>query len=309
MAGDRGRVVVDGLTKTFGPVRAVDGLSFAVEPGSITGFLGPNGAGKTTTLRMLLGLVTPDAGSATISGRPYADLTAPSDEVGAALEATGFHPARSGRAHLTVYCRINGYPRRRADEVLEAVGLAEAGRRPVGGYSLGMRQRLALAAALLGDPPVLVLDEPANGLDPEGIAWLRGLLRDLAGRGRTVLVSSHVLSEVQQLVHQVVIVNNGRLVRHGSLVELSVEHATVLVRTPQVDRLRAALDQAGARTMSTGADSVRVVGMDAAEVGDRAFAAGVRLHALVSEASDLERVFLALTSSDSAPAVAAKGVA
>jgi ABC-2 type transport system ATP-binding protein len=300
MAGDRGRVVVDGLTKTFGPVRAVDGLSFAAEPGSITGFLGPNGAGKTTTLRMLLGLVTPDAGSATISGRPYADLTAPSDEVGAVLEATGFHPARSGRAHLCVYCRINGYPRRRADEVLEAVGLTGAGRRPVGGYSLGMRQRLALAAALLGDPPVLVLDEPANGLDPEGIAWLRGLLRDLAGRGRTVLVSSHVLSEVQQLVDRVVIVNNGRLVRHGSLEELSAEHATVLVRTPQVDLLRAVLERTGARTVGVGAESVRVTGINAAEIGDRAFAAGVRLHALVSEGSDLERVFLSLTAQSGA---------
>jgi len=176
------------------------------------------------------------------------------------------------------------------------VGLTDAGRRAVGGYSLGMRQRLALAAALLGDPPVLVLDEPANGLDPEGIAWMRSLLRDLADQGRTVLVSSHVLSEVQQLVDEVVIVNKGQLVRQGSLADLAGQHTTVMVRTPQADQLRAALDQAGARTRAAGADGLRVTGMDAAEVGERAFAAGVRLHALASEASDLEQVFLALTA-------------
>jgi ABC-2 type transport system ATP-binding protein len=310
MAGENGRIVVEGLTKTFGAVRAVDGLSFTVEPGSITGFLGPNGAGKTTTLRMLLGLVTPDTGSATIGGRRYVDLPAPSNEVGAVLEATGFHPARSGRAHLGVYCTVNGYPSGRAGEVLEMVGLGDAGRRAVGGYSLGMRQRLALAAALLGDPPVLVLDEPANGLDPEGIAWMRRLLRDLAGQGRTVLVSSHVLSEMQQLVDQVVIVNKGRLVRQGSLAELSGQHATVVVRTPQVDLLRAALDQAGAGTQRTGTDRLRVTGMDAAEVGDRAFAAGVPLHALAAEASDLEQVFLALTAdADAEPVAATHGAA
>src|SRR6266542_6941387 len=172
-----GKIVVSGLTKRFGTVTAVDDLSFTVEPGTITGFLGPNGAGKTTTLRMLLGLVTPDAGSATIGGRSYAELPAPTSQVGAVLEATGFHPARSGRDHLRVYCTLGGYRLARADEVLELVGLTQAGRRAVRGYSLGMRQRLALATALLGDPPVLVLDEPANGLDPEGIAWMRGLLR------------------------------------------------------------------------------------------------------------------------------------
>jgi ABC-2 type transport system ATP-binding protein len=216
-----GRIMVAGLTKSFGPVRAVDDLSFVVEPGTVTGFLGSNGAGKTTTLRMLLGLVTPDAGTATVGGRNYADLAAPSDTVGAALDATGFHPARSGRNHLRVYCAVNGYPVRRADEVLHLVDLAEAGSRPVKGYSLGMRQRLALATALLGDPEVLVLDEPANGLDPEGIRWMRGLLRELADGGRTVLVSSHLLWEMQQLADHVVIVNRGRLVRQGDLAELS----------------------------------------------------------------------------------------
>jgi ABC-2 type transport system ATP-binding protein len=294
-------IEVAGLAKSFGPVRAVDDLSFTVEPGSVTGFLGPNGAGKTTTLRMLLGLVTPDGGSATIGGRSYADLPAPPSQVGAVLEATGFHPARSGRDHLRVYCTVGGYRLARADEVLELVGLGQAGRRPVRGYSLGMRQRLALAAAMLGDPPVLVLDEPANGLDPEGIAWMRGLLREFADQGRTVLVSSHVLSEVQQLVDRVVIVNRGRLVRQGTLAELSGQHQQVVsVRTPAAERLLAALAPVGgangARVERTGPQTLRVSGMPAARVGDLAFAAGVRLHELSSERGGLEEIFFALTT-------------
>jgi len=300
MRGDAGRIVAAGLTKTFGAVKAVDDLSFTVEPGSVTGFLGPNGAGKTTTLRMLLGLVTPDAGTATIGGSSYAALPAPNDEVGAVLETSSFHPARSGRNHLRVYCTVNGYPSRRADQVLELVGLAEAGRRPVAGYSLGMRQRLGLAAALLGDPAVLVLDEPANGLDPEGIAWLRRLLRELAGQGRTVLVSSHLLSELQQLVDHVVIINQGRLVRQGTLAELSGWHTVVSVRTPQADRLldaltRATAGRAGVEIERTGPDRLRVTGMQAAEVGHLAFAERVELHQLTAERSDLEQVFFALT--------------
>jgi ABC-2 type transport system ATP-binding protein len=289
---------VSGLTKSFGDIKAVDDLSFSVDPGSITGFLGPNGAGKTTTLRMLLGLVAPDAGSATIGGRSYAALPAPSDEVGAVLEASGFHPARSGRDHLRVYCDVNGYPSARADEVLSLVGLTAAGRRPVRGYSLGMRQRLALAGALLGDPMVLVLDEPANGLDPEGIAWMRRLLRRLAGQGRTVLVSSHVLSEVQQLVDRVVIINRGGLVREDALAELSDGHATtVAVRTPQPDELAVALSRSGGvQVERSGADVVRVTGMDAAAVGHLAFLERVELHELAAERSDLERIFFALTN-------------
>jgi ABC-2 type transport system ATP-binding protein len=216
-----GRIVVSGLTKRFGSVTAVDGLSFTATPGSVTGFLGPNGAGKTTTLRMLAGLVTPDAGTATISGHRYAALASPGQGAGVVLEAAGFHPARTGRDHLRVYCTASGYPLRRADEVLEITGLAEAGRRKVRGYSLGMRQRLALAAALLGNPAALILDEPANGLDPEGIAWLRGLLRDYARSGRAVLYSSHVLPEVEQLAGQVVIISRGRLVCNGTLAELT----------------------------------------------------------------------------------------
>ncbi|SDO98439.1 ABC-type multidrug transport system, ATPase component [Streptomyces sp. cf386] len=209
MTASAGRVEVRGLVKTFGRVRAVDELGFTVEAGSVTGFLGPNGAGKTTTLRMVLGLVTPDAGQATIGGVPYSELPAPGRVVGAALEATGFPPARSGRDHLKILCTVGGFARRRADDVLEAVGLAEAARRRAGGYSLGMRQRFALAAALPGDPGVLILDEPANGLDPEGIAWLRQFLRGLAADGRTVRVSSRILSEMQQLVDRVVIINRG----------------------------------------------------------------------------------------------------
>jgi len=221
MGDDAGRIVVSGLTKRFGGVTAVDGLSFIAAPGSVTGFLGPNGAGKTTTLRMLAGLVAPDAGTATISGRSYAALASPGREAGVVLEAAGFHPARTGRDHLRVCCTACGYPLHRADDVLEITGLAAAGRRKVRGYSLGMRQRLALAAALLGDPAALILDEPANGLDPEGIAWLRGLLREYARSGRTVLYSSHVLPEVEQLAGQVVIISHGRLVRHGTLAELT----------------------------------------------------------------------------------------
>src|SRR5690348_13919304 len=195
-----GRIVSTALTKVFGGrIRAVDHLSFTVEPGSVTGFLGPNGAGKTTTLRMVLGLVHPTGGQATIGGSPYRHLGNPSRAVGAALESSSFHPARSARNHLRIMCTVAGIPLGRADEVLGIVGLHDVGRRKVKGYSMGMRQRLSLAAALLGDPAVLVLDEPANGLDPEGIRWLRGLLRRLAHKGRTVLVSSHQLNEVQEV--------------------------------------------------------------------------------------------------------------
>jgi ABC-2 type transport system ATP-binding protein len=310
-APDAGRIVVAGLTKTFGRVTAVRELSFTVEPGAVTGFLGPNGAGKTTTLRMLLGLVAADAGEASIGGRRYAALPAPPGVVGAVLESTGFHPARSGRNHLRVYCSVNGYPLARADEALELVGLAGAGRRAVRSYSLGMRQRLALAAALLGDPPVLVLDEPANGLDPEGIAWMRGLLRRFAGQGRTVLVSSHVLAEAQQLVDHVVIINKGRLVRQVPLAQLSDQHTQVVqVRTPATDDLLAALAAVGGEVAGverTGPDALRITGMPAAQVGELAFAAGIPLHELAPLRSDLEEVFFALTDHQSPAATLGKG--
>ena len=214
-------ITIDGLTKRYGAATAVDRLTFQVEPGLVTAFLGPNGAGKTTTLRMLLGLVTPTAGRALVDGRRYAELEDPRRVVGAVLEATGFHPGRRGRDHLRILAEAGGIARARVEEVLERVGLAEAAGRRVGGYSLGMRQRLGLAAALLGDPGVLILDEPANGLDPAGMAELRELLRELAAEGRTVLMSSHVLSEVAQTVDRVVVIADGTLRWSGPLAELT----------------------------------------------------------------------------------------
>ncbi|MBO2454005.1 ABC transporter ATP-binding protein [Actinomadura barringtoniae] len=222
-------VSVRGLTKDFGSsVRAVDALTFTVAPGRVTGFLGPNGAGKTTTLRMMVGLIRPTAGEALINGRTYGQLARPRRVVGALLEATGAHPGRRGRDHLRLLAQVTGMPARRVDEALDQVGLTDAAGRRVGGYSLGMRQRLGLGAALLGDPEILLLDEPANGLDPAGIAWLRSLLRDLAAEGRAVLISSHVLSEVAQTADDVVIVNEGQLRHAGPLAELDDLEAAFL---------------------------------------------------------------------------------
>jgi len=287
---------VAGLTKQFAAVRAVDDLSFSVGPGRVTGFLGPNGAGKTTTLRCLLGLVAPTSGTATIDGKHYHDLPHSMRVVGSALEATGFHPGRNARNHLRVLARAAGIDERRVPEVLELVGLADSTTRSVGGFSLGMRQRLQLAAALLGDPGVLVLDEPANGLDPEGIAWLRAFLRYLAGEGRTVLVSSHVLSEVEQTVDDVVIIAKGRLVRACPLSELTAGHSHVVVRTPSPQQLTEALAaHAPTARVSAENDALHVVDADAATIGRIAFGAQVELHELRPASSDLEEVFLSLT--------------
>jgi ABC-2 type transport system ATP-binding protein len=290
-----GRIVVDHLTKQFKKVRAVDDLSFTVEPGTVTGFLGPNGAGKTTTLRMLLGLVTPTGGTATIGGRRYDQLENPFRTVGAALEASAFHKGRTGRNHLRVLSAAAGLPDRRADEVLELVGMTAAANRKVKGYSLGMKQRLGLAATMLGDPGVLILDEPANGLDPEGIRWLRGFLRGLADQGRTVLVSSHLLAEIAQTADDVVIIAGGRSVRQGKVADLTGDTLQrVRVRTPDAAKLVTALD--GAR-VDTGADGLLYVhGTDAPSVGKLALSAGVELHELTTERSDLEQVFLDLTT-------------
>ncbi len=294
-----GEIVVQHLTKHYKQLRAVDDLSFSVRPGRVTGFLGPNGAGKTTTLRMLLGLVTPTAGVATIGGRRYIDLDQPIRHVGAVLEASSAHRGRTGVNHLRMICAAAGLPAARADEALALVGLTPAARRKFKGYSLGMRQRLGIAAAMLGDPRVLVLDEPANGLDPEGIRWMRDLLRALAAEGRTVLVSSHLLSEMQQLADDVVIVAAGRLIRQGQVDEVlgSMGAATqVRVRTPDPDRLTAALAafHPGITPMPDGA--LLITGMDAAAVGHAAFAASVELHELAGERADLEQVFLQLTA-------------
>jgi ABC-2 type transport system ATP-binding protein len=290
-------IEVTGLTKTFGTVLAVDDLSFAVSPGRVTGFLGPNGAGKTTTLRCLLGLVAPTSGAATIGGRRYHDLHEPMRVVGSALEATGFHPGRSATDHLRVLARAGGLDEARAPEVLELVGLADSASRKVGGFSLGMRQRLQLASALLGDPGVLVLDEPANGLDPEGIAWLRAFLRYLAGQGRTVLVSSHVLSEVEQTVDDVVIIAQGRLVRACPLAELTEHGQRLVVRTPQAAELVAALATGAPHARVTTAEdgSLLVEDVEAPVVGRVALDARVELHELRPATSDLEQVFLSLT--------------
>jgi ABC-2 type transport system ATP-binding protein len=291
-------------------VQAVSDLSFTVEPGSVTGFLGPNGAGKTTTLRMLLGLLNPDAGTATFNGTPYVELPDPVRTVGAVLE-TAFHPARSGRNHLRAYCRAAGLPLSRADEVLVQVGLADAGNRRAGGYSLGMRQRLALAGALLGDPPVLVLDEPANGLDPEGIQWLRGFIRFLAHEeGRTVLVSSHLLSEVEQTVDRVVIVGAGRLVREGTIEQLrsgADGAGTVLVRSPEAARLADVLRAAGTAVSSEDGGALAVTGSTPADVGRRAFAAGIEVHELRSRTSGLEEIYFQLTTGQEQFAAPAPG--
>ena len=274
---------------------AVSGLTFSVEPGRVTGFLGPNGSGKTTTLRMILGLVAPTSGEAHIDGVRYADLPAPGRVVGAVLEAQGFHPARSGRAHLRVCAAALGVPDERVDDVLALVGLTDAAGRRVGGWSLGMKQRLALATALLGDPRVLILDEPANGLDPEGIAWLRGFLRGFAGQGRTVLISSHQLAEVEQAADDLVVIDAGRCVYAGALDELRGGSTRVLVRSPDPVRLAGALAADGLAEIDTLSDGrLAVGGADAARVGDVALAAGVAVHGLVEDRGDLEQMFLQL---------------
>jgi ABC-2 type transport system ATP-binding protein len=301
--GVEGRIVADSLTKVFGEIKAVDGLSFSVEPGSVTGFLGPNGAGKTTTLRMILGLAEPTSGTGTISGVTYAHLPAPGRTVGAVLEATSFHPGRSARNHLRVFCAAAGLPDTRADEVLDLVGLTQAARFPVRGFSLGMRQRLGLATALLGDPRVLLLDEPANGLDPEGIVWLRGLLRHFADvDGRTVLVSSHVLSEVEQTVDRVVIIARGRLIHEGRLADLEGASAGVVVRTPTPEQLSAALASLRVTVSARPDGSVAVIGATPEAVGHAAWQAHVEVHELRAGSSSLEETFLRLTADTPTPA-------
>jgi ABC-2 type transport system ATP-binding protein len=297
-----GRIVVSGLAKQYQGVKAVDSLSFAVEPGRVTGFLGPNGAGKTTTLRMILGLVEPTAGTATIGGVRYADLDQPIRRVGGVLEASAAHKDRTGRNHLRIICQAAGLPPARADEVLELTGLTAAADRAFGGYSLGMRQRLGVAAALLGDPQVLILDEPANGLDPEGIRWMRDLLRTLAACGRTILVSSHLLPEIELLADDLIIITAGRLAAQGTTASIidSVAHGCrTLVRTPEVERLTAALSGAAVVTPAGGGD-VYVTGVDAAAIGDAAQRAGVAIHQLTTERADLEAVFLELTAGQAA---------
>ena len=293
-------ISVRNLTKRFGGVTAVDDLSFEVRPGVVTGFLGPNGAGKSTTLRIVLGLITPTEGSGTVLGMPYGSLSEPARTVGAVLETQSFNPLRSGRNHLRVLASASGIEQRKVDEVLEQVGLSAAGRRRAGKYSLGMRQRLALGAALLGDPRILILDEPANGLDPQGIRWLRDLLRRFAAGGNAVLVSSHVLTEMAQLADEVIVINKGRLVRQAPVHELTNGSRALRVTTPEAHRLAALLREQGARVRETGADTLDVSGADAAQVGTLAFGAGVPVLGLSEQETSLEDAFLELTEEEGA---------
>jgi ABC-2 type transport system ATP-binding protein len=288
-------IEVDSLTKRFGSTLAVDDLSFSVPAGTITGFLGPNGAGKSTTLRSILGLVRPTSGTTTVLGRPYRELDRPLERCGAVLETFDAHPGRSGRNHLRVLASAAGLPSPRIDELLELVELTGAARRRVKGYSLGMRQRLGLAAALLGDPEVLVLDEPANGLDPQGIRWLRDFLRSLASEGRTVLISSHVLAEIAQTVDEVVIIHRGRLVRHATLAEVEAMAAgAARVRSPDAERLASVLTGAGLDVRSLGEGGLAVTASPE-QVGELAASHGIVLHELTTERATLEEVFLELT--------------
>ena len=295
-------VQAESLSKKFGTLLAVDDLSFELEAGTITGFLGPNGAGKTTTLRMLLGLAAPTSGRALVFDRLYAELDQPARRVGAVLEATDFHPGRSGRDHLRTLGRAAELPDARVDEVLKLVELQGAANRRVKGYSLGMRQRLGLAAALLGEPEVLILDEPANGLDPEGVRWLRDFLRDFAAGERTVLISSHVLAEVAQTVDQVLIINRGKLVIESPLAALMARvGGSVRVRSPEIGKLQEALQQAQITSTPANEHALLVQGTTSDRVGDIAFAAGVPVHELAVEGSSLEEIFLELTSSEPEP--------
>ena len=294
-------VEAESLTKRFGEVPAVTDLSFALEAGTITGFLGPNGAGKTTTLRMILGLAAPTSGRARVFDHPYAELPRAALRIGAVLEATDFHPGRSGRDHLRMLGQAVEVPDSRADEVLRLVELGAAARRRVKGYSLGMRQRLGLAAALLGDPELLILDEPANGLDPEGVRWLRDFLRRLAAEGRTVLISSHVLAEVAQTADRVLIISRGRLVLSSPLAELTARAGgSVRVRSGDPQQLTKALRDEALQVTTSTDHALLVQGASSERIGEIAFAAGVPVHELVNDAGLLEDIFLELTSEASA---------
>jgi ABC-2 type transport system ATP-binding protein len=289
-------ITISHLTKRYGPVLAVDDLSFDVHPGKVTGFLGPNGSGKTTTLRILLGLATPESGSATIGGLAYRQLPDPVRQVGAALDSNTFHPGRSATQHLKVIATAAGLPHRRVPEVLDLVGLASVAGRRVGGFSLGMRQRLSLAGALLGDPGVLVLDEPLNGLDPEGIRWMRSFLRSLADQGRTVLVSSHLLSEVAQTVDDVVVLSKGHAIAETTLSELAGRSSAVRARTTDATRLVDVLLAAGIQVRLVDGHTVEARGADAEVIGLAAAGAGLPILELSRHDEDLETLFFNLVN-------------
>ncbi len=292
-------ISVEGLTKTYGPTRAVDDLSFAVQPGMVTGFLGPNGAGKSTTMRMMLGLDSPTAGRATINGQDYRELTDPLRQVGALLDAKWVHPNRSARSHLRWMAASNGIPMTRVDEVLEDVGLTAVAGKKAGGFSLGMSQRLGLAGALLGDPGVLLFDEPVNGLDPEGIVWIRKFMRALAAQGRTVLVSSHLLTEMSLTAQHLVVIGQGRLIADCSVEEFTSQaERLVTVRSPQLPALHEALERAGMRPApkSDGSAAMVVPDVTTDRVGEIAAANSIVLLELSGSTASLEEVFMSMTA-------------
>jgi ABC-2 type transport system ATP-binding protein len=293
-------IEVVGLTKRFGRTTAVDDLSFSVPARSVTGFVGPNGAGKSTTMRMILGLDRPDGGRALVNGRRYAELRRPLREVGALLDVPAVHPGRRASDHLLWLVRSNGIPRRRVKEVLELVGLPDVARRRAGGLSLGMRQRLGLAAALLGDPPILILDEPANGLDPDGIAWLRAFLRSLAAEGRAVLVSSHLMGELEDTADRLVVIRRGRLIAETDVAKLleAAAGGGVRIRTPRAPEVVELLAAAGATVCSNGGDVLSVTGLDAASIAQLASERGLPLHEITPKRATLEEAFVELTRGD-----------
>ncbi|MCP3769974.1 MULTISPECIES: ABC transporter ATP-binding protein [unclassified Streptomyces] len=293
-------IEVRGLTKRYGEVLAVDDLSFTVRPGEVTGFLGPNGAGKSTTMRMLLGLDAPTSGTATVGGLPAAAQPVPLRAVGALLDAGALLPGRSAFHHLLALAASNGFPRRRVDAVLEEVGLSTVARRAAGTYSLGMKQRLGIAAALLGDPPALVLDEPLNGLDPEGIVWIRGLMRRMAAEGRAVMMSSHLMSEVELTVDHLVVIGRGRLIADTGMAEFIAScsghtEREVVVRTPRAAPFGDRLAAVGGAVRPDGEDGLIVTGLGAARIGALAAADGVELHELALRQTSLEEAFMELT--------------
>jgi ABC-2 type transport system ATP-binding protein len=291
-------IEVRGLTKRYGEKTAVDGLTFDIEPGSVTGFLGPNGAGKTTTMRCILGLDYPDAGTVTVDGRNYHDLSYPMREVGALLDAKAVHGGRSAYNHLLCLAQTNNLPKSRVGEVLEMVGLSEVAKKRSKGFSLGMSQRLGIAATMLGDPKMLMFDEPVNGLDPEGILWIRNLMKALAAEGRTVFVSSHLMSEMESTADHLIVIGRGKLIADCSMSEFIARSsgAAVRVRTPMADELIKALNAEGATT-ATDDGAIEVRGMTAEAVGDIAFEQSIRLHELAVVHASLEEAFMELTAS------------
>ncbi|MBP2351654.1 ABC-2 type transport system ATP-binding protein [Kribbella aluminosa] len=291
-------ITVANITKSYGKKVAVDNLSFTVEPGVVTGFLGPNGAGKSTTMRMIVGLDRPDSGTVTVMGRPYADHVAPLHQVGALLEARAIHPGRSAYNHLLTLAATTGIPRRRVDEVLSLVGLSSVAGKRAGAFSLGMGQRLGIAAALLGDPEVVMLDEPVNGLDPEGIQWIRGLLKSLADEGRTVFISSHLISEIALVAEHLIVVGKGKLIADTTVAEMqrAASGLVVKVRSPKAAELTdLLLDDDVAVESGPAGGELTITGLEAAAIGDRALAAGLPIHALIPIEVSLEQAFMQMT--------------